>query len=347
MPVHIVDPLVDPRWSDLLERHPAASVFHSPGWLSALQRTYGFSPRVVTTTPPGDALRNGLALCEVRGWTGPRLVSLPFSDHCEPIIDTPQESSEILTYLSTGIDGGRRTSVELRPRTSAIVPSASVGWTPSQKYVLHRCDLAPAIGDIYKRLHPSCIQRPIRRAEREQLECETGSSFALLDIFYDLLRKTRRRHGLPPQPIAWFRNLAAALRDALTVRVASKAGRPIAAILTIKFKKRLVYKYGGSDAAYHNLGAMPFLFWKTIEEAKRDGLDELDLGRSSLSQPGLIAFKNRLGAARSTLTYYRVPEPRDEAHRGPWWQPGAQWLIRHLPNRALSVASRVLYRHLA
>jgi hypothetical protein len=232
---------------------------------------------------------------------------VPFSDHCEPLVDTAQEWSEILGFLSAGIDSGRWTSVELRPRTSALMADASGTWNASREYLFHRCDLTPGIDDILARLHPSCMQRPIRRAAREQLRCESGSSPSLLDTFYGLLRMTRRRHGRPPQPIAWFRNLAATLGDRLTVRVASKAGRPIASILTISFKNRLVYKYGGSDAAYHKLGGMPFLFWQAMQDAKARGFEELDLGRSDTDQQGLSDFKDRLGAEATTLTYYSRP----------------------------------------
>ena len=80
---------------------------------------------------------------------------------------------------------------------------------------------------------------------------------------------TRRRHGLPPQPLAWFRNLVACLGDRVSIHVASKDGQPIASILTLSFKKTMFYKYGGSDAAHHRLGGMPFLFWRLIQDAQR------------------------------------------------------------------------------
>ncbi|MGH9220750.1 MAG: hypothetical protein ACRD1W_15700, partial [Vicinamibacterales bacterium] len=86
MPARIVhDPIEDPRWSELLEHHSAASIFHSPGWLNALRQTYGYQPFVVTTST-GSILENGLVACEVKGWASRRLVSLPFSDHCDPLV---------------------------------------------------------------------------------------------------------------------------------------------------------------------------------------------------------------------------------------------------------------------
>ena len=66
------------------------------------------------------------------------------------------------------------------------------------------------------------------------------------------------------------------------------------------------------------LGGMPFLFWRLIQDARARGFAELDLGRSDVDQPGLIAFKDHLGATRSTLTYYRYPKGQRDVV--------AQWL---------------------
>src|SRR5580704_16871560 len=79
-----IAPLVDGRWDKLVERHPRASVFHTTAWLEALRRTYGYDIFGYTTSPPGVELQNGLVFCRIESWlTGRRLVSLPFSDHCE------------------------------------------------------------------------------------------------------------------------------------------------------------------------------------------------------------------------------------------------------------------------
>jgi hypothetical protein len=34
-----IDPLTDARWEVFLQRHPRASIFHTPRWLEALRRT--------------------------------------------------------------------------------------------------------------------------------------------------------------------------------------------------------------------------------------------------------------------------------------------------------------------
>jgi CelD/BcsL family acetyltransferase involved in cellulose biosynthesis len=338
--VSAIDPLTDGRWDDLLERHPHTSVFHTRGWLEALRRTYGYEPIVLTTTGEGP-LDNGLALCGVSTWTSRRLVSLPFSDHCDPLVDRLDDLSAMLEFLAGEIREKRSGSLELRPRHAVCS-----GLPEGGRYFLHTLNLARPPEVIFQGFHHSSTQRAIRRAEREGLSHEVGTSEPLLSSFYALLRLTRRRHGLPPQPLAWFRNLVACLGDTLAIHVASKDGQPIASILTLSFKKTMVYKYGGSDATQHRLGGMPFLFWRAIQEANTQGMKELDLGRSDLDQPGLITFKDHLGAARSTLTYYTCPKSRKGmVHNGPISR-AARRVAAHLPDGVLDLIGRLLYRHL-
>src|SRR6185295_8609350 len=86
--VWAIDPLRDDRWPGLIALHQNASVFHTRGWLNALQTTYGYEPVAFTTSAPTEKLTNALLFCAVRSWlTGSRLVSLPFSDHCEPLVE--------------------------------------------------------------------------------------------------------------------------------------------------------------------------------------------------------------------------------------------------------------------
>ncbi|HPW19611.1 MAG TPA: GNAT family N-acetyltransferase [Vicinamibacterales bacterium] len=354
--VHVVDPLADPRWDGLLARHPRASVFHTRGWLDALKRTYGYEPFALTTTSEG-ALENGLALCRVKTPFARRLVSLPFSDHCDPLVDRPEDVSAMLGFLKAQQERERWRSVELRPRQAAWGLAAEApaaggdgarpSWpAESARYVHHALDLARPAEQVFAGFHPSHTQRAVRRAEREGLTYEAGNSEPLVSAFYGLLRLTRRRHGLPPQPRAWFRNLATSLGDQLAVHLASKDGQPIAAILTLGFKRTIVYKYGASDAAFHRLGAMPFLFWRAIQDARSKGIIEMDLGRSDLGQPGLAAFKDHLGAERAALAYCAWPVRRA---RPP--QPGAlsrlaRSVVPLLPDAVLDWSGRMLYRHL-
>jgi Acetyltransferase (GNAT) domain len=347
MGVHIADPLSDKRWDELTTRHPRASVFHQRGWLEALARTYGYRPMVLSTTPAGEPLLNGIVFCHVDSWlTGTRMVSLPFADHCEPLLNESDDCLELIRWLCTECDRQRWKYVELRPLSSGQYPSDDL--QPSRAYCFHELDLSPSVEEIFKGLHKDSIQRKIRRAEAEKIEYEAGRSKQLVNEFYQLLMITRRRHKLIPQPRTWFTNLVECVRqNDLQIRVARRVGKAIAAMLTLRHGSTVVYKYGCSDEKFHSLGAMPFLFWKLIEESKHSGAHCIDFGRSDIDNEGLIAFKEKFGTTRRMLTYYRYPASETVDTLARWDVPPVRKMFSVLPDTVLSAAGRLLYRHMA
>ena len=346
MAVYTLSPLLDPRWGDFAERHPRGSIFHTPGWLEVLRRTYGYEPIVYTTSAPEKPLANGIVFCRVSSWlTGDRMVSLPFTDHCEPLVEGPEEGKEVLSSLQCTLGREKFKYIELRPLSANLL--GETGLQQSNSFCFHALDLHAELGELFGRLQKDSIQRKIRRAEREALLYEEGRSDTLLKKFYRLFVQTRRRHRVPPQPINWFQNVVTCLGDRLKIRVASKAGRPIASIITLRHGHTMVYKYGGSDASAHNLGAMPFLFWKAIQDAKNDGVQKFDFGRTDCDNKGLITFKDRLGSERAELTYWRLPRWGTPS-RGQWERKlkFAGPIFACMPDRLLTASGRMLYRHI-
>ena len=271
--IYELDPTHDSRWEDLVDSHPQASVFHSTKWLNALKTVYGYEPTAITTCPPGARLTNGVVFCRIRSAvTGRRYVSLPFSDHCEPLIDQSAQLDEMLLHMKRYVEEDRWKYIEIRP--ISCEPSSLTEYGHLVTYRFHRLNLSLSSEKLFRNFHKDCVQRKIRRAEREKLQYEEGRSEDLLQKFYRLLVMTRRRQYLPPQPLAWFRGLIAAFGNDLKIRVASKDGSAVASILTLSHKKSMIYKYGCSNAAFNNLGGTALLFWKTIQEAKGHGLEE-------------------------------------------------------------------------
>lgn len=345
MPMSSLNPLVDPRWDDLAAAHPKASPFHQRGWLKALAGTYGYRPLVLTSATPGEALSDGIVFCEVNSWiTGKRLVSLPFADHAQPLADNGVGASELSEWMRTQCDEQNWKYIELRPLSWKMQPGTSL--LASDSFWFHSLSLEPSAEQLFRGLHKSCIQRRIRRAEHEQLSYERGSSAGQIDDFYRLLMITRRRHGLLPQPRAWFQNLVACMSPNVEIRLARKEGKPIASILTLSHRGTVVYKYGCSDARFHHLGAMPFLFWKLIEESKAAGAEQIDFGRTDLDNAGLIEFKDRLGARRRQITYLRYPQISQERGAVAKYLPWMRHIFSVLPDPLSSLAGRALYRHI-
>ena len=79
-------------------------------------------------TSDGAELQSAIVFCRIRsGFTGARLVSLPFSDHCDPLVASPDDLA-VLNRTSAaladaagvlGVDPGAATLAELEAREAA------------------------------------------------------------------------------------------------------------------------------------------------------------------------------------------------------------------------------------
>ena len=348
MRIYQLDPTQDPRWAKLVEQHPRGSVFHSVAWLQALRQTYGYEPVAFTTSPPTSELKNGLVLCRVKSWlTGSRLVSLPFSDHCEPLCDAIEDLDFLIRYLQTLLDRKNWKYLEVRPINGPFGHTTEANcFLPAATYLLHVLDLRPALDQLFRSLDKDSVQRRIRRAERGGLVEKCGSSDDLLKDFYELFVITRKRHGLPPPPYNWFANLIQHQGEALEIRLAYKDKTPISAILILKYKDTVYYKYGCSDSVYNNLGATPWLFWRAIIEAKSNGATRFDFGRTEEDNAGLIAFKNHWVPEPSHLLYWKFPgNPSLDSLDG-WKLRLAKRVFSIMPKGLLKVTGKLLYRHI-
>ncbi len=346
MKIDNLDPLIDPRWDQLVASHPSASVFHTRGWLSALAKTYGFRPVALTTAKPGKPLSDGVVFCEVRSsFTGARLISLPFSDHAQPLMSERGDPLELQKWMEAEYIRGQWKYVELRPVDWQLNSDSSLVATES--FWVHTLDLTPPIDKIFRSLHKSCFQRRIRHADHEHLSYERSSTGQLVDEFYRLLLITRRRHALLPQPREWFQNIMTELSPNAEIRVARKDGVAIAAILTLRHRGTVVYKYGCTDERFHRLAGMPFLLWKMIEESKQEGIERIDLGRTELANEGLIEFKDRMGTTRTKMSNLRYPKSEKTSGVQLSRMGGERKLLTFLPGVVSSTMGRLVYKHIA
>ncbi|BDC53139.1 hypothetical protein F183_A54540 (plasmid) [Bryobacterales bacterium F-183] len=343
--VYEIEPGRDPRWAAFLSQGPrGGSVFHTPGWLRALEETYGYRTSVLTTSGPGEgAIRNGLPVCRVSSWaTGRRAVSLPFSDYCDVLGE--EGTDELAAGLRAIGEAERLRYVEMRP---ALCGVGGAGFGVSQRFWRHAVDLRGGEAAVYQRLHADHIRRKIRRAERERIEVREGrGDTAAVDAFYRLFTRTRRRHGYPPPPRVWFANVLRQMGEAASLRVAYRAnGEAIGTMMLLWGRDTVYYKYGASDERHHALGAMPLLFWDVMREAIGRGLAALDLGRSDLQGAGLIEFKERLGGERAEVVYWRSPAA-DGGSSGGGGGSLARRVFSSLPESLLPAVGSLLYRHI-
>jgi len=348
MRIYQLDPTKDARWAEFIHRHPKASVFHNVEWLQTLRLTYGYEPVVFTTSPPTGELKNGLVFCDIKSWlTGRRLVSLPFSDHCDPLCDSAEDLSFMIRYLSSSLEHRQWNYLELRPVNEDFIgASEKTGLLPTARYLFHVLDLRPRLDDLFKSLDKNSVQRRVRRAGRAGLVERCGRSEELLRDFYSLIILTRRRYHVPPMPYIWFQHLITCHGDALEIRVAYKDEVPISALLTLRFKETVIYKYGCSNKQFHRFGATPWLLWRAIVNAKSNGVMRFDMGRTEEGNEGLCVFKNHWDHQPKRSMYWRFPgTPTLDSTFGHKLDV-AKRVFSLMPGPLLKITGQLLYRHI-
>ena len=338
--------LEDARWRQLVATHPRAGPFHHPAWARTIADVYRFRPFVAAVEDAKGTLAAGIPVIEVPAFPrGRRWVSLPFTDHCAPLASSPAALSELVGSVGSvpPADGLRR--VEIR----SAVPNA-----PNHPVaVLHELRLSGDPTELFARFHASQIRRGIRKAERDG-RVRVREATRREDVtksFLELHLQTRRRQGVPLQPMRLFELLWQRLHPTGLARtlIAELDGRPIAAAMFLRFGGTVVYKYGASAPEHWRERPNHLIFWRAIQDACAAGDRCLDLGRSDPDNAGLRAFKSNWAAQERPLLYTAIPASAP-AGRGAPQNVGRRVLsttIRRSPPVVCRALGAVLYRYAA
>jgi hypothetical protein len=279
----------------------------------------------------------------MKSWaTGRRLISIPCSDYCEPLVGNIDEFKAMLEEIRFLQKDWK--FVEIRPLQ--LSPDLQSGFALSQSFHFHKLDLGSTIDQLFDSFDKHNVQRRIRRAERAELSYTRGQSEEELIQFYSLMVLTRRRHRWPPPPIEWYRNLLTFLRDSATIHLVCLGERPIAGLFTLTYSSRMTAKYACSDPNFRHLAGPALTFWNSIKEAKSRGLLEYDFGRSDTNNEGLIRFKNRWATRNFILRYWRYPAASVTGN-GTAGTRLAQEVLGRMPIRWFASSGKMLYRHFA
>ncbi len=337
-----IDPVNDLAWRALLDRSPAASIFHHPAWLKLLSQQYGYDFHGCCVSDDAGTIVAGLPIARISSWlTGNRLVSLPFSDICPPL--TAEGDQEALAGLRNALEAERqKTGLDIEIR--AELPEVRSAFV-RHRYYHHLLPLQPDVEAVKRNFSKSQVKRGITKALREGLTAERRTDLEALDTFYGLHLRTRTRQGMPTQPKRFIRRFAELFDEGLGFVLLVRLGdRPVAGAVFLTFKQTITYKYGASDVCYLSKRPNNLLFMEAIRWACQNGFTSLDFGRTELDNIGLRSFKGSWGATESDLAYTYL---RDEP---PGHETGLRdrlmgTVITHSPIPVSRLVGEGLYRH--
>lgn len=303
--LQVIDPVADPAWQALLGTCPTAGLFHSQPWIRTVSEGYGFRIQAYLATTSTGAPAGAVAFCEIQDFFGRRIVSLPFSDTCDPLITSVDAWRGLLATLqSHEIPVHLRCLEEHRVSTTGQVKIVKTArW--------HRLHLEDSIENLWRRISPEA-RRAIRRSERAAVNIRPLKGEPDLAAFHQMhvaLRKSKYR--LLAQPRHFFEVLEKRFQEIGSWHsLAAYLGpRMIAGVIYLRWDDTLYFKFNASAEDALNVRPNNLLVWEGVRLAKLLGCRYLDLGPSDIDQPGLIRFKRGFGAEESELRFLRwVPE---------------------------------------
>lgn len=325
-------------WADYVAAHPSGTVFHRMAWPEAVEAAYGHRPMHLTAWAEGR-LVGVLPLMEVRSaFVGRVLVSVPYATYGGILADADDVAAAL---ASAAGDLARETGaryVELRHREPNALDLPEV-----DRYDTFRKVLPERAEDVL----PS-LPRKTRAAARKGLKV-LGEDAAMvgsewLDAIYDLYAVTLRRLGSPNYHRNLFHALARGYGDNCVCMAIRDAGRPVAGVISFRFRDELVPYFSGScdDAMEKNANNVMYL--RLMEYAVRQGLRVFDFNRSRRDNHGPHAFKRYHGFEPSPLHYQFIlakgealpnlsPSNPKYALAGRVWRKLPLWLTRSAGGR--------------
>jgi len=346
MHYEFVNPLKEPEWNARLLEYRDGTVFHTAQWARVLVDAYGYQPQYALFRE-GKNVIGMVPVMEVRSlWTGRRGVCLPFSDECVPLLANGVLLSALLEPIREF--GFTRRWGYLEVRGAA---EGSTSGTQINQFVSHNLALE-ATEEVQLRKLRDSTRRNIQRAVREGVEIQHLQTLDAIDAFYVLHCRTRRRHGLPPQPLRFFHLIHKYLIDSGLgfVSLARLGRRWIAGSVFLQFGSHAIYKFGASDPQFQHLRANNLVMWQGICRLQKTTASRLSLGRSDRDDNGLLQFKRGWGGEEVDLPYHRIgiqegsikTKARNSSPSGGL----SQQIMRRLPISVLRLIGGLLYRHI-
>jgi Acetyltransferase (GNAT) domain len=327
-----------PVWRSALATLPGATLYQHERWLEALRSCYGTDLRVATLHRRGK-LRAAAVFAYSKRLFSPRFVSIPFSDRGEILAVDDEARADFMRAL---LSSNHHASIEVRGT------AGSAPWVNVDCFVHWTLDLNRSFGDLYSGISRT-VRNGVKRARKDGIQIERGTSIDFISRYFELQLETRRRLGIPPQPLKFFKAVHEkfSVNGDCEVWFATQAGRDLAGLVLLREGDQLCYKWGARSEGAHR-GANHLLVVAMLEEYAGKARS-IDFGRCDSRNEGLVRSKADLGCTSTPLPYAFFPSaPRhvsSEVLSGPAKLLSSAW--KRLPLWATRLLGAAMYRYVA
>ena len=293
-----------------MEEHPNGCFGHTRSWRDAIMDTYRIRTHVLTAKIEGQVV--GVAPWSIlQGPLGGRYMLIaPFASYGGVLADNSDIRTGLLTMSTKLARDNFAMHLHLRAPNvdDAILPVE--GRVRLGRYISPRVPLSSDPAHVWKNVIAARARTAVRKAQKSQICVEMVEED--WSVFGDVFAKGMRDLGSPFHGVGFFRQLEHYFGDRLTAWIAWHDQEPAAAALAIRHGDALHYVYGQNVRALRKTNANSLLVWTMIEQACREGLRWVDLGRSEPGTPQL-RFKEQWGGVGMPIDEAMIPVLRRSA----------------------------------
>jgi hypothetical protein len=291
-------------WERFVDRHPDASIFHTPAMHRVFAETQRYRPMVwATVDDDGDvrALFTPVSMDLLAGTVAP--LSRRTVAFANPLVGpgaTRAAALEILLRAYTRDAPRLPLSTEVRNVVAmdAFTDTIAAAGFRHERHLNFLVDLASPEDVLWGRITDSA-RRNIKKARRVGVAIEERTDAAAIAEGYAILRAVYRRLGVPLPDRSLFDAAARILGPSgrFTMLLARLDEMPIGVLTLLSHRDVLTYWYTGTLRAHATARAGDLLVWHAIGFGHRTGLRTMDFGGAGRpDEPyGVRDFKAKYG----------------------------------------------------
>lgn len=278
------------------------TVFHTLAFRSILLDSFGYKCAYHAVMDEHDQIQAMIPLVVGRNLSLKKAaVSLPFVNYT----DICARSEDAHTYAIDSVQKLREqlglSYIELRLKNR---DADRKGWTQNR---IHHTFVLPLLEDEENvlALSTGSNRNHVRKVYKNDW-FDVSFDIANLEAFYKVYIRRMKQLGSPAPDLRFFRAFFEALPNhshLLTVldkQTGDVAGGML--LLTSPGNSTLYYPYGANLSEYNSKYLNNFMYWEAVRFGIRNGLKQLDLGRSQTGS-GTYRYKEQWGAKPEQLHY--------------------------------------------
>jgi FemAB-related protein (PEP-CTERM system-associated) len=285
------------RITRYLSSHDGATLFHRPEWILAVQQGCGQAAHYLVAERPGGEMLGVLPLSEVRSQLfGSALVASGFAVGGGILASDKAAERELAEAALQLARKQRCASIELRggPAPSGFTVTESVYAGFAREIPSDDAGILSAI--------PRKQRAEVRKGQGMHLDVTIGRDAKHRRDHFAVYAESVRNLGTPVFPPALFEAMLDRFGDETDILTVSKAGVPVASVLSFYFGGCVYPFWGGGTRKARSLRANELMYFELMRHAAARGCTRFDFGRSKAGT-GAYAYKKNWGFEPEPLAY--------------------------------------------